>query len=158
MTPMSLSRAKNAMRRALSDLTDPLPSREGQLAMRRHFEDRCAYCSASAGLREGHIDHADKNGGNSIGNLILACGKCNGDEKREAHWEEFLRKKCGEDRAALEERQRRIRAWMDAHPRTPGPSTPELVEAIASAHLAIESFAAAYSRVRVAVVAAKKTR
>ncbi len=58
----------------------------------------------------------------------------------------------------LEERQRRIRAWMDAHPFTPKPSTPEIDEAIATAHLAIDSFAAAYDRVRVAVVAAKKTR
>ena len=157
MNSMSLSKAKNAMRRALSDLTDPPPSRDGQLAMRRHFEDRCAYCSASAGPREGHIDHADKYGGNSLGNLVLACGKCNGDEKRETHWEEFLREKCGKDRAALEERQRRIRAWMDAHPFTPRPSTPEIDEAIATAHLAIDSFAAAYHRVRVAVVAAKKT-
>lgn len=157
MNKVSLSIAKNTMRRALSALTDPLPPRDEQLAMRRHFENRCAYCSASVGPREGHIDHADPNGGNSLGNLVLACGKCNGDEKLDAHWEEFLRKKCGEDLAALEERQRRIRAWMDAHPCTPRLSTPEIDEAMAKAHLVIDAFAAAYDRVRMAIAAAKKT-
>ena len=47
------------------------------------FESACAYCrkALDRSQRLGHIDHATTGGGNQLGNLILACSRCNGDEK-----------------------------------------------------------------------------
>lgn len=144
------------MRRALVDLTDPLPTPSEQDLLREHFQHRCAYCDSPALPRVGHIDHADNRDGNHLGNLILACGTCNGDEKLDTHWNEFLGKKCGADNAIFEQRKQRIQSWMDAHPRPPKLNTPEVDEAVRSAEQAIGSFAVAYERVRAAVAAAKK--
>jgi hypothetical protein len=46
--------------------------------------------------RKGHQDHlvAFKDGGaNDLGNYVLACGTCNGDEKLAESWETYLRRK-----------------------------------------------------------------
>jgi hypothetical protein len=40
--------------------------------------------------RRGHVDHATIGGGNQLGNLILACSRCNGGEKRDQDWQAFL--------------------------------------------------------------------
>lgn len=154
MNRKSLSQVKNLMHRALVDLTDPLPKPSEQALIREHFQHRCAYCDGPAPERVGHIDHAEHKGGNQLGNLILACGKCNGDEKRETPWEEFLRKKCGGDAAVLEARKQRIEAWMARNPLRPKLTTPQIEEAIQSAERAIEAFATAYNGVRQAIAAA----
>lgn len=150
MKRKSLSQVKNLMRRALVDVTDPLPSRTEETALRAYFQDRCAYCDDPAPRRHGHIDHAIHHGGNHLGNLILACPRCNGDEKREMAWHDFLKQKCGADHATLDERQRRILSWMERHPKPIKNTTPELDEALRSAEKAIEAFATAYGRVRAA--------
>lgn len=153
MKAKTLGQAKNLMRRALADLLDRLPGESEQRRLREHFEHRCAYCSAPAGLRDGHIDHAEPKGGNSIGNLLLACKVCNGDEKREMHWETFLQKKCGADRPLYEQRWQRIRAWMNNNPRPPKVNPPEVEAALQSAYAAIDTFAKAFDEVRRAVAA-----
>lgn len=158
MKPKTLGQAKNLMRRALADLIDRPPGEPEQRRLREYFEHRCAYCSAAAGLRDGHIDHAEPKGGNSVGNLLLACKICNGDEKREMHWEEFLQRKCSADRALYEQRWQRIRAWMDANPRPPKVNSPEVEVALQSAYAAIETFAKAYGEVRRAAAASSGRR
>ncbi len=90
MKKKTLSQAKNAMRRALNDLLDRLPSEGRQQSLRDYFDNLCAYCGSPATRPAGHIDHADPDGGNALGDLVLACPKCNGDRKREMHWEPFL--------------------------------------------------------------------
>ena len=68
------------------------------------------------GLRHAHVDHlvAESTGGsNRLANLVLSCGKCNGDEKREASWEEFLVNKCGDNIQELQLRRTRIRDWIE---------------------------------------------
>ncbi|MGO9763164.1 MAG: HNH endonuclease [Solirubrobacteraceae bacterium] len=81
------------MRRAVAEILDPSPRNVD--ALWAHFESSCAYCGKplSREKREGHRDHAAPGGGNGLGNLVLACGSCNGDEKREASWHEFLKQK-----------------------------------------------------------------
>jgi hypothetical protein len=151
MKPKKLSVAKNVMRRALADLMDPPPNQTEQRELRAHFADCCCYCGASAPPREGHLDHADPGGGNRLSNFLLACGRCNGDEKREAGWEDFLRAKCGLDAAVHGERRARIGAWLDRHRSEPRPSTPEIEAARAAAEKAIEAFGSAYAALRQAV-------
>jgi hypothetical protein len=48
--------------------------------------------------------------------VVLACGSCNGDEKRETAWRAFLSQKAG-DKAAYRERESRILEWFALHPR-----------------------------------------
>jgi hypothetical protein len=86
----TIPQAKNRMRRTVAEIVDPGPTNIDPLW--EHFEARCAYCGRdlSRSGREGHRDHALPSGGNHLGNLILACGRCNGDEKREQGWREFL--------------------------------------------------------------------
>ena len=153
MKGISLSQAKNTMRRALRTLLDPPPKPAAQLPLREHFKHRCAYCDDPATPRDGHIDHAAPDGGNGLGNLLLACKRCNGDEKREMPWEEFLRKKASADGAVFEQRRQHILAWFHAHPRTRQAHTPEVEQALQAAEAAIEAFARAYNGVRAALAA-----
>jgi uncharacterized membrane-anchored protein YjiN (DUF445 family) len=61
------------------------------------------------------MDHAVPGGGNHIGNLVLACAACNGDEKLGDDWVRFLTRKVSEPdvRAA---RLQRIEEWRTMHP------------------------------------------
>jgi hypothetical protein len=158
MKRKSLSQLKNLMRRALSDLVDRPATASEQAHLRTYFDDRCAYCGATAGAREGHIDHADSRQGNAIGNLLLACKICNGDEKREAGWEDFLRMKCGADETLFEQRYARIRAWRDAHPIVPRRLSVEVGESMKLAEEAIRAFEDAFNRVRDAVASEGRPR
>ena len=113
--------AKNKLIRALRALLDPPPSASAVAAIWQYFGSQCAYCgkTLSREKREGHLDHvrcvAD-GGSNSIHNRVLACGACNGDEKREESWESFLRKKWSIDGAQFVERKPRIERWMALAP------------------------------------------
>lgn len=126
MKRKTASQAKNAIRRALADLIDPPPSAAKQALLRKHFENRCAYCGDPAPPRDGHIDHARPEGGSGLANLLLACRVCNGDEKREMNWEEFLARKCAGKAEALAERRERILAWFREAPTAAAP-TAELI-------------------------------
>lgn len=104
------------MRRATEEIVDPGPRSVDQLW--EFFNGRCVYCGRelNRGLREGHVDHAESAGGNHLGNLVLACGGCNGDEKREADWRVFLSLKAGDDEATFREREARILRWFALNP------------------------------------------
>lgn len=157
MKPKTLSLVKNLMRRSLKDLLEGVPSPAEQRRIREHFKHCCAYCGAAAAPREGHIDHADPDGGNGIGNLLLACKTCNGDRKRETPWQQFLEREYGKDSALYEQRQQHIAAWMNANPsraKTPVlAATPAVAAALDEAEQAIAAFAKAYDAVRRAIVA-----
>jgi 5-methylcytosine-specific restriction endonuclease McrA len=134
------SQAKNRMRRTVKEILDPGPRNVD--ALWEHFDAQCAYCGKglSRDWREGHIDHADPDGGNDLGNLILACASCNGDEKREESWHEFLRRKTPND-ALFAEREGRIRAWLNQHPRRSTEDSPEIAHVREELEGLIEQFA-----------------
>lgn len=136
----TVPQAKNRMRRTIEEIIDPEPRNVD--ALWEHFSAQCAYCGRglSRDRREGHVDHADPDGGNDLGNLVLACASCNGDEKREESWHGFLRGKTLDD-ALFAERERRICAWLDQHPRKPAEDSPEVVHARDELEGLIEQFA-----------------
>jgi hypothetical protein len=153
----SLSQVKNLMRRALADAIDPPPGPHAQQALRDYFENKCAYCGAEAIPRQGHIDHATRSGGNSLGNLLLACSPCNGDQKREKDWAQFLHEKCGKDQETFERRRQHIQTWMERHRRQEAEQPVEVRDAREAAEKAIDAFAVAYGRVRDAVAKSRQT-
>ena len=124
----SHAQARNLMRRAIEEIIDPGPTSIDPLW--EWFDSRSAYCGAELqrGERNAHADHAEPGGGNHIGNLILSCGTCNGDEKRDMPWSEFLRLKATDEETFLA-LERRILDWMAANPapvRNHGPEVEEL--------------------------------
>lgn len=135
----SIPQAKNIMRRCLNELLDPSPASID--AVWQHFESRCAYCrrELDRDLREGHMDHADVGGGNQLGNLVLSCGACNGDEKRDAPWREFLLKKAP-TQADFVEREARILNWFEQHPTEALVQTPEIKQAAGEIEALIDAF------------------
>lgn len=74
-----MPQARNLMRRAINEIIDPGPVSVDPLW--EYFGARCAYCGRALvlGARDAH---AERDGGNHIGNPVLACSTCNGDEKR----------------------------------------------------------------------------
>jgi 5-methylcytosine-specific restriction endonuclease McrA len=134
----TVAQAKNMMRRAVAEILDPSPSTvEG---LWEHFESQCAYCGRQLRrtARDGHVDHAEPGGGNQLGNLLLACRPCNGDEKREQAWREFLRTKA--TGATFAEREARIRAWFRLHPRVPVADSAEIARVRAELDGLIDQF------------------
>lgn len=115
MVAASVSNAANRRRRAVEQIVDPYPTSTQPIWT--HFDSRCAYCDVelSQAKRDGQIDHATPGLGNHLGNLVLACGTCNGDEKLDMEWAEFLDKK-ERDPVRFAERKARIDAWIAAHP------------------------------------------
>lgn len=136
----TVSQAKNRMRRTVEEILDPGPRDVN--ALWEYFDAQCAYCGKglSRDRREGHVDHAPPDGGNDLGNLVLACGSCNGDEKREESWHSFLRRKTPDD-ALFAEREERIRAWLDQHPRKSAEDSPEIANVREEIEGLIEQFA-----------------
>jgi hypothetical protein len=111
----TVSQAKNRMRRTVAEILDATPSDLAPLWA--HFESSCAYCGRrlDRSRREGHVDHAEPGGGNHLGNLVLACGACNGDEKREEPWEAFLDRKVTSP-GVRSARSARMRSWLAVNP------------------------------------------
>ena len=122
----SVSQAKNVMLRAMQEILDPTPTDVGPVW--DHFESRCAYCDVALDIagRSAHIDHAEARGGNHLGNLVLSCGSCNGDEKREMPWRDFVALKAPSETAAAA-RVARIETWARLHP---GSAEPTPLEAL----------------------------
>ncbi len=116
MGKMTPSAAKNAIRRALTGVVDPHPNVSQVHRIWAFFKSSCAYCGKSLvrGNRDAHIDHlisSGAGGSNALGNFVLSCGTCNGDEKRDEQWESFLRKK-NPDAATFDLRKSQIEAWV----------------------------------------------
>lgn len=108
------AQARNLMKRAIAEILDPGPTSID--ALWEWFGSRCAYCGVGLvrGARDAHTDHADPGAGNHIGNLILSCSSCNGDEKRDMGWRDFLKRKAV-DPPTLAEREQCILDWMAAN-------------------------------------------
>ena len=115
-----MPQAKNVMLRAMQEILDPSPLDVGPVW--DYFESRCAYCDRplDIGGRSAHIDHAEAAGGNHLGNLVLSCGTCNGDHKRDMPWRDFVRSTAATDHDAVA-RVARIEAWAESHPRADKP-------------------------------------
>jgi HNH endonuclease len=114
----SIPQAKNCIRKTLWELVDKEPSAREKSALWTYFGSECAYCGRrlSQADRNGHVDHLEaslSSGRNHISNRVLACNICNGDEKRESNWEQFLALKCGEDQAAYVIRHSKITEWQN---------------------------------------------
>jgi hypothetical protein len=114
----TISQAKNAVARALRALLDPPLSNIQKNAIWEFFKAECCYCGKvlNKDNREGHMDHLDSAstlGANNLGNLVLACCNCNGDEKLDKNWIQFLSAKCEGDESTFETRKRRIENWAE---------------------------------------------
>jgi hypothetical protein len=138
------------MRRAIRMIVDGGLSANGEDAVWAYFKNECAYCGRKLdrSRREGHLDHADPSSGNHLGNRVLSCAPCNGNEKREERWEDFLARKSPED---ADRRAERIRRWMASHPPQERRTTPEVDAALAHAEEVVAAFQVACDQLRVAV-------
>lgn len=150
----SVPQAKNLMRRAVRKILEGGLSASAEDAVWDYFQSECAYCGKKIdrSRREGHLDHAEPAGGNHLGNRILACAPCNGNEKREERWQDFLARKSPNDAVR---RAERILGWMTSHPPQERLTTPEIEGALAKAEQAIGAFQAACDELRAAVQAAR---
>jgi len=133
------------MRRTISEIVDPGLTRGEKDELWSHFESSCASCGE-------HIERASRtgSGGNGPRNRVLACARCNGDEKRERDWREFLEEKC-DDPAVLEHRRALIQTWVDTHPERHRAESPAVEEALRDAEQLVEDFHAACTRLREAL-------
>lgn len=110
------SMAKNKMRRCLGAVLDPHPTSSEVKTLWMYFQSTCAYCGIHIDpeSRTGHLDHimpSALGGTNEIHNYLLACSRCNGDEKRDEDWQSFLERKIA-DRALVDARRSHILAWV----------------------------------------------
>ena len=116
MVRISPSIAKNIMRRSLLAIVDPPPTSAEVEELWKYFSGTCVYCGVAIprSARTGHLDHlipSSQGGTNSVFNHALACAKCNGDQKRELTWREFLQIKAT-DPLVRSEREARIESWL----------------------------------------------
>lgn len=115
---VSPSQAKNYIARSLRAVADPHPSSIALQELWKHFNSQCAYCGLElrTGSEEASYDHLLPDGGNHLGNIVLACGRCNEYEKLNKNWEEFLREKAKTSKLYVE-RHSRILDWKKIHRR-----------------------------------------
>lgn len=154
MAATSVSAAKNRMARAVESILDPWPASMDTIW--DFFGSECAYCGVKLvkGERLGHIDHAASKAGNHMGNLVLACSVCKGDEKLDTDWREFLEQKVS-DQALLQERIERIERWQALHPKLELAASPEVAAADAELRAMIVAFGEKCAELRAAVANAK---
>ena len=120
--------------------------------MWKHFHEQCAFCGKKLKRedRKGHADHlvpAAEGGHNHIFNRVLACASCNGDEKLDHHWLQFL----GQVKNATEDfqtRKKRIENWQALHKAECSVEKSDLAKALLAAEEAIRAFNKACDRVR----------
>jgi hypothetical protein len=154
MAATSVSAAKNRMARAVESILDRWPVSKDPIW--DFFGSECAYCGAKLvkGERLGHIDHATSKAGNHKGNLVLACSVCNGDEKLDMDWREFLEQKVS-DPALRQERTERIERWHALHPKPELAASPEVAAVDAELRAMIVGFGEKCAELRIAVADAK---
>ena len=160
MAAHSLSQTKNYIRKALWKAVDPAPSATQIHCLWTYFESNCAYCGLQLNKaeRKAHLDHLDATGRNHISNRVLACGVCNGDEKREQNWEAFLAKKCGTDVQLFQTRRKRILDWKQQCERLPEIDehvAAQVEESIARCHKVLED---SYQRMRLFLAEQKRLK
>lgn len=112
----SPSYAKNIIRRSLTAVLDPHPTKSQIAALTEHFGDTCAYCGKRIHVypKDAQLDHIDASGPNNISNRVYACEDCNEKEKRDENWRVFLRSKSESD-DEYSRRARLIERWLDIH-------------------------------------------
>lgn len=101
MAKVTPAMAKNTIKRSLRAIVDRELTGPEKAAIWVYFSSRCAYCGCDLipGAREGHMDHlipVQCGGTNHISNRVLSCPRCNGDEKREEDWKNFLERKISD--------------------------------------------------------------
>lgn len=113
---VSPSQAKNFIARSLRAVADPHPSGTALQKLWKHFNNQCAYCGRKLrpGMEDASYDHLVPKGGNNLGNIALACGRCNEYEKLNTAWDAFLRKKATTLKS-YRERRSRILDWQKCH-------------------------------------------
>jgi hypothetical protein len=112
MGQITPSMAKNQIKRSLRSILDRYPSDSEVNSIWDHFDSCCAYCGIVLHRKDrlGHCDHI-KGPSNNVHNFALSCSKCNGDEKLDKSWSEFLSSKCLESTELLKRREK-IESWM----------------------------------------------
>jgi hypothetical protein len=135
----TVSNVKNRMRRVINGIVDPWPKTEAPIW--DHFGSACAYCGIALDRtgRKAHMDHAVAGGGNHLGNLILACATCNGDEKLGEDWAAFLARKVG-DANVRAFRAQRIEEWMALHPPSVWTPSTEVAAVVAELSSLVDDF------------------
>ena len=141
----STSFAKNVIRRALAEIAGVAFPDKLKAECRKHFKSTCAYCGyeVPGNSREGHIDHTEPVATSAAEtHIVFACQTCNGNERRDAPWEDFLRQKCKGDEELFNIRKQAILDWFAMHP--PARLNPRQMEALNEAkRLACDGFDAA---------------
>lgn len=152
----SVPNAKNRMGRAIDSIVDPWPPSTDPVW--EFFESACAYCGLELvkGERKGHIDHATAAGGNHMGNLVLACAACNGDEKLDMPWRAFLDIKVP-DADLRRARTERIERWQELNAKTEWSRTSEVDTIEAEARALMTAFSEKCAELRAAVARARAT-
>ncbi len=138
------------MRRTIDAILDPWPADVGPIW--EYFDSTCAYCGITLDreAREGHIDHAVSGAGNHLGNLILACATCNGDEKLGGDWAAFLTRKIA-DPDLRAQRQACIEHWMTMHPPSPWTPSPEVEALVEQLDALVDDFGVRCAELRTRV-------
>jgi hypothetical protein len=154
MVVPTVPNAKNRMRRAIAAIVDPPPRDEQPIW--DHFGSACAYCGAGLDRkgRRAHMDHAISDGGNQLGNLILSCATCNGDEKLDEHWRTFLERKVV-DPGVRAARAKRIEEWIALHPPLIWTPSPEIEAILHELDELVEQFGAKCAELRSRVASEK---
>jgi hypothetical protein len=154
MGSTSVSVAKNRMARAVESILDPWPTSTDPIW--DFFSSECAYCGVKLVKSErlGHIDHATSKAGNHMGNLVLACSICNGDEKLDKDWRAFLEQKVA-DPALREERIERIEQWQARHPKPELVVSPQVAALDTELRAMIVAFGQKCAELRAAITDAK---
>jgi len=150
---MSPSQARNAIRKALVGIIDPKPRMTDLDAMWDHFQSSCAFCSTSLlrASRKGHADHlipSTHGGRNHVFNRVLACATCNGDEKLDGGWVDFLRIKTPDDEPEFTRRKTRIDAWQESRRAQCRVSNETVAAALIAVDEALVAFNQACAKVR----------
>ncbi|WP_201592659.1 HNH endonuclease [Psychrobacter fozii] len=118
MAKVTPSMAKNQIKRSLLQIVDSHPNKVQKQQIWHYFDNKCAYCDIGIEhiSRQGHLDHllaVQDGGSNDVYNFVLACHICNGDEKRETPWREFLMNKCERlSESIYIERLAKIEVWQ----------------------------------------------
>lgn len=145
------SMAKNKIKRSLGAIFDPHPSKSEENSLWEYFESCCAYCGVEINRqsRKGHLDHlipTSEGGSNNIHNHALSCSTCNGDEKREKPWLQFLSEKTTNP-SLLAQRKEKIEFWLSQAQRR-NFSEEMMIEAQAIITEAIENFELSVDKMR----------
>ena len=107
--------AKGIIKKTLRAILDPDLSAKQKGAIWVFFGNKCAFCDVEMkrNSRKGHMYHLQPGIPNHISNRVLACEICNGNEKLDRKWKEFLMEKCNHDQVTYDMRYDKIMKWVN---------------------------------------------